>query len=37
VRSLVKRIRRKFLAIDPSFSEIKNVEGVGYRWGESKL
>jgi two-component system response regulator ChvI len=37
VRSLVKRIRKKFLAIDPSFSEIKNVEGVGYRWGESKL
>jgi two-component system response regulator ChvI len=37
VRSLVKRIRRKFLAIDPSFSGIKNVEGVGYSWLASKL
>ncbi len=32
VRSLVKRIRRKFLAVDPGFSQIKNVQGVGYRW-----
>ena len=32
VRSLLKRIRRKFLAIDPGFSEIENLQGVGYRW-----
>ena len=32
VRSLIKRIRKKFLAIDPRFSQIKNVHGVGYRW-----
>lgn len=32
VRSLVKRIRRKFLAVDPGFSKIKNVQGAGYRW-----
>jgi len=32
VRSLVKRIRRKFVAIAPSFSAIKNVHQVGYRW-----
>lgn len=32
VRSLVKRIRRKFLAVDPGFSKIKNVQGIGYRW-----
>ena len=32
VRSLVKRIRRKFLAVDPGFSEIVNLAGVGYRW-----
>lgn len=32
VRSLVKRIRRKFLAVDPEFSEIENLQGVGYRW-----
>jgi two-component system response regulator ChvI len=32
VRSLMKRIRRKFLAVDPGFSEIENKPGVGYRW-----
>ena len=32
VRSLMKRIRRKFLAVDPGFSEIENLPGVGYRW-----
>jgi two-component system response regulator ChvI len=34
VRSLIKRIRRKFLAVDPDFSQIKNVHRVGYRWLE---
>jgi two-component system, OmpR family, response regulator ChvI len=32
VRGLVKRIRRKFLAVDPGFSAIENVQKVGYRW-----
>ena len=32
VRSIVKRIRRKFLAIDAGFAEIENVPHVGYRW-----
>jgi two-component system response regulator ChvI len=32
VRSLLKRIRRKFLAIDPGFSEIENLPSLGYRW-----
>jgi len=32
VRSLVKRIRRKFIAIDPGFSKIKNEQGIGYQW-----
>ena len=32
VRSLVKRIRRKFVRIDPGFSEIQNQAHVGYRW-----
>jgi len=35
VRSLVKRIRRKFLAIDPGFAEIENVAQVGYLWRET--
>jgi two-component system response regulator ChvI len=28
----LKRIRKKFLAIDPDFSEIENTPSVGYRW-----
>ena len=35
VRSLLKRIRRKFQAIDAGFSEIENVAGVGYRWRDT--
>jgi two-component system response regulator ChvI len=32
VRSIVKRIRRKFVAVDPGFSAIETVQKVGYRW-----
>jgi two-component system, OmpR family, response regulator ChvI len=32
VRSIVKKIRRKFVAVDPGFSAIENVQKVGYRW-----
>jgi two-component system response regulator ChvI len=32
VRSLIKRIRKKFLKLDPGFAEIENVATVGYRW-----
>ena len=32
VRSLMKRIRRKFAMVDPSFSEIETMSKVGYRW-----
>ena len=32
ITSHVKRIRRKFLAIDPAFDEIDTVHGAGYRW-----
>jgi two-component system response regulator ChvI len=32
VRSIVRRIRRKFVAVDPGFSAIENVQRVGYRW-----
>ena len=34
ITSHVKRIRRKFLAVDPSFDRIATVYGMGYRWGE---
>ena len=36
VRSLVKRIRRKFLAIDAGFAEIGNVAQVGYLWRDTQ-
>lgn len=32
VRSAVKRLRKKFLAIDPVFAEIENFAGHGYAW-----
>jgi two-component system OmpR family response regulator len=32
VTSHIKRIRRKFAAIDPAFDAIESVYGMGYRW-----
>ncbi len=32
IDSHVKRIRRKFLALDPEFSAIEGVYGAGYRY-----
>jgi len=32
VRALIKRIREKFLAVDPEFAAIANYPGFGYRW-----
>jgi two-component system, OmpR family, response regulator len=32
ITSHIKRIRRKFLAIDPKFSAVETVYGMGYRW-----
>jgi two-component system, OmpR family, response regulator len=32
VTSHVKRIRRKFAAVDPAFDQIDTVYGMGYRW-----
>ena len=32
VRSTIKRIRKKFCKIDPTFSEIQTSFAVGYRW-----
>jgi two-component system OmpR family response regulator len=34
ITSHVKRIRRKFLAVDPAFDGIETVYGMGYRWTE---
>jgi two-component system OmpR family response regulator len=32
ITSHIKRIRRKFLAVDPAFDAIEAVYGAGYRW-----
>lgn len=32
VRAMIKRIRRKFLEIDPEFDALENYPGFGYRW-----
>lgn len=32
VRSLIKRIRRKFEAVEPGWNGIQNYAGHGYRW-----
>ena len=32
ITSHIKRIRRKFLALDPAFDCIDTVYGMGYRW-----
>ena len=34
ITSHIKRIRRKFLAIDPEFDRIETMYGMGYRWNE---
>jgi two-component system response regulator ChvI len=31
----MKRIRKKFLALDPGFAEIENFAAVGYAWRRS--
>jgi two-component system OmpR family response regulator len=34
ITSHVKRIRRKFQAVDPAFDHVATVYGMGYRWSE---
>ena len=36
ITSHVKRIRKKFLAVDPAFAAIDTVYGMGYRWREAE-
>jgi two-component system OmpR family response regulator len=36
ITSHVKRIRRKFGAVDPQFDSIDTVYGMGYRWKAEK-
>ena len=32
ITSHIKRIRRKFVALDPAFAAIETAYGMGYRW-----
>ena len=32
ITSHIKRVRRKFIAVDPCFNAIETVYGMGYRW-----
>lgn len=32
ITSHIKRIRKKFLAVDPAFNQVDTVYGMGYRW-----
>ncbi len=32
VRAMIKRIRKKFMEIDPGFDALENYAGFGYRW-----
>ncbi len=34
IDSHIKRLRRKFRAVDPDFEAIETLYGVGYRFGE---
>lgn len=35
VSSHIRRIRRKFEAVDPAFAAIRTVYGAGYSWGST--
>jgi two-component system OmpR family response regulator len=37
ITSHVKRIRKKFAAVDPAFDRIESVYGMGYRWREENV
>ena len=36
VRTMIKRMRRKFEAIDPGFQAIRSIVGLGYSWDASQ-
>ena len=36
ITSHIKRIRRKFVGVDPSFDRLDTVYGAGYRWKPEK-
>jgi two-component system OmpR family response regulator len=36
ITSHIKRIRRKFAALDPGFDCIATVYGIGYRWNAAE-
>ena len=32
ITSHIRRLRRKFTSVDPDFSAVSTVYGMGYRW-----
>lgn len=36
ITSHIKRVRRKFAAVDPEFNSIQSVYGLGYRWNADR-
>jgi len=36
ITSHIKRIRQKFLAVDPSFAQVETAYGMGYRWMQTE-
>jgi two-component system response regulator ChvI len=37
VRTMIKRLRRKFRAIDPGFQAVRSIAGLGYSWDASDI
>ena len=37
VRSAIKRIRKRFLKLDPTFEEIENQAASGYAWRSREM
>jgi two-component system response regulator ChvI len=37
VRSIIKRLRRKFQVIEPTWNWIENYSGYGYRWAKPEM
>jgi DNA-binding response OmpR family regulator len=37
VRSIIKRLRRKFMVIEPTWDVIHNYSGYGYRWAKPEM
>ena len=37
VRTMIKRMRRKFQTIDPDFQAVRSIVGLGYSWDATMI